>query len=90
MPEITEQILFSGKVQGVGFRWTTERIVSGLPVRGFVRNLPDRRVEIIVAGTTGSIQQLIDALHERFGSGITDVQRTKLEESNDFVGFEVR
>ena len=41
---MTEQILFSGHVQGVGFRWTTERIASQLPLRGFVRNLPDGRV----------------------------------------------
>lgn len=90
MSEITEQILFSGNVQGVGFRWTTARIASGLPLRGFVRNLPDRRVEIIVVGTTDCIQQLIDVLRERFGSGITDVQRTTLAASNDFVGFDIR
>lgn len=90
MSEITEQILFSGRVQGVGFRWTTARIASGLPLRGFVRNLPDRRVEIIVVGTADCIQQLIDVLRERFGSGITDVQRTTLAASNDFVGFDIR
>ena len=87
---MTEQILFSGQVQAVGFRWTTERIASKLPVRGFVRNLPDGRVEAVVAGSAASIQQLIDKLQERFGSGITDVKRHKFEGANEFTGFTIR
>ena len=50
---MTEQILFTGHVQGVGFRWTTERIASQLPLRGFVRNLPDGRVEVVVCRVCG-------------------------------------
>jgi acylphosphatase len=88
--DMTEQILFSGKVQGVGFRWTTERIASRLPLRGFVRNLPDGRVEAVVAGSAANIQQLIEKLQERFGSGITDVQRQTLEGANDYTGFAIR
>ncbi len=90
MPDVTERILFSGQVQGVGFRWTTHRISSRLPVRGFVRNLPDGRVEVVVAGTAESIQTLIERLQERFGSGITDVQRHKLDGANEFTGFAIR
>jgi len=90
MPEITEQILFSGRVQGVGFRYTTERIASALPVRGFVRNLYDRRVEVIVTGSPISIQQLIDGLLERFGSGITGTDRQIIDAPEDFQDFEVR
>lgn len=87
---MTEQILFSGQVQGVGFRWTTERIASQLPIRGFVRNLPDQRVEVVVAGSAANIQQLIDQLQERFGSGITGIQRQIVEGTNEFAGFEIR
>ena len=87
---MTEQILFSGQVQGVGFRWTTERIALQLPIRGFVRNLPDQRVEVVVAGSAASIQQLIDQLQERFGSGITGIQRQIVEGTNEFAGFEIR
>lgn len=90
MSDMTEQILFSGHVQGVGFRWTTSRIASGLPVTGFVRNLPDGRVEAVVAGSAASIQQLIDQLHEHFGSGITSIQRHPLESANAFTGFTIR
>jgi len=90
MSEITEQILFSGRVQGVGFRYTTQRIATGLPVRGFVRNLPDRRVEVIVTGSAESIQRLIAGLREYFGTGITDMDRQIMEATEIFEGFEVR
>lgn len=90
MSDITDQILFSGQVQGVGFRWTTSRIASGLPVTGYVRNLPDGRVEAVVAGTAASIQRLIDQLRERFGSGITDIERHPVEFANAFTGFLIR
>jgi acylphosphatase len=90
MSDTTEQILFSGQVQGVGFRWTTSRIASGLPVTGFVRNLPDGRVEAVVAGSAASIQQMIDLLLEHFGSGITDIQRQTVKCANAFTGFTIR
>ena len=90
MSEITEQILFSGRVQGVGFRYTTQRIATGLPLRGFVRNLPDRRVEVIVTGSASSIQRLVAELREYFGTGITDIDRQIIEAPEIFEGFEVR
>lgn len=90
MSDTTEQILFSGQVQGVGFRWTTSRIASGLPVTGFVRNLPDGRVEAVVAGSAASIQKLIDHLREQFGSGITEIQRHTVEGAKAFTGFTIR
>jgi acylphosphatase len=41
-----KQILYSGRVQGVGFRYSTKQIASGFEVTGSVRNLPDGRVEL--------------------------------------------
>ena len=41
-----KQILYTGRVQGVGFRYTTKQIASGYEVTGSVRNLPDGRVEL--------------------------------------------
>ncbi len=90
MSQTTEQIWFSGHVQGVGFRWSTHRIASRLPVSGFVRNLPDGRVEVVISGTPDSIQSLIDGLHERFGNGIANVERLKVEVSDAFSSFEIR
>ena len=42
-----KQVLFSGRVQGVGFRYSTKRIASGFDVTGWIKNLPDGRVELL-------------------------------------------
>ena len=86
----TEQILISGKVQGVGFRWTTKRLTAELPVAGFVRNLADGRVEIVVTGEVGSIDELISRLKARFGSGISTIERQTRPNLEDFSGFDIR
>jgi acylphosphatase len=43
---IAKQVFYSGRVQGVGFRYTTKQIASGFEVTGWVKNLPDGRVEL--------------------------------------------
>ena len=46
---VAKSIFYTGKVQGVGFRYTAKQIASGFDVSGWVRNLPDGRVEMLVA-----------------------------------------
>ena len=53
-------ILFSGRVQGVGFRYTTNRISKGFNVTGFVRNVWDGNVELIAEGIE---EELIDFIY---------------------------
>lgn len=43
---IAKQVLYSGRVQGVGFRYTVKQIASGFDITGWVKNLPDGRVEL--------------------------------------------
>lgn len=43
---VARQVFYSGKVQGVGFRYAVKRIAGGFEVTGWVRNLPDGRVEL--------------------------------------------
>ncbi len=43
---VARQVIYSGRVQGVGFRYTVKRIAGGYEVTGWVRNLPDGRVEL--------------------------------------------
>jgi acylphosphatase len=52
------RLVLSGRVQGVGFRWWLAHEAAGLPVRGWVRNLPDGRVEIVAAGDEDSLRQI--------------------------------
>ncbi len=48
-------IRLSGRVQGVGYRWFTQQVATILGVRGWIRNLPDGRVELEVAGTDAQL-----------------------------------
>ena len=52
------QILFFGRVQGVGFRATTRDIARRYSIAGYVRNLPDGSVEVVAAGADDALDQL--------------------------------
>jgi acylphosphatase len=56
------RLLISGIVQGVGFRYFTERAARALGLTGYVRNLRDGRVEAVAAGTEEKVRTLIDQL----------------------------
>ena len=55
----TRRIIYEGRVQGVGFRWTVKELARGYDVLGTVRNLPDGTVEIIVAGERGEVAEFL-------------------------------
>ncbi|MDD3374657.1 MAG: acylphosphatase [Candidatus Omnitrophica bacterium] len=63
---VQANIFYSGMVQGVGFRYTTQRIALDLNLSGWVRNLSDGRVEVLVEGPKDKIEQLMAALQEHF------------------------
>ena len=50
------QVYFSGHVQGVGFRYTVQRLALGFDVTGWVKNLSDGRVEMLVEGERGELE----------------------------------
>ena len=83
-------IHFSGMVQGVGFRYTTQRIAAEFPVVGWVQNLADGRVRLMVQGTTDQIDCFLGAVHSRLGSYITATHQTLLDPSNELRSFEIR
>lgn len=57
-------VLFHGRVQGVGFRWTTQRVAERFQVCGWVRNEPDGSVRCEVAGASSEIEAFLDAIEE--------------------------
>ena len=87
---VTEQIFFSGRVQGVGFRFTTRGIAKRFPVVGFVRNLPDSRVELVIRGQSTAIDDVVHRLTEHFGDNITHVDRTCIPPDEPFTTFDIR
>lgn len=58
------RILYSGHVQGVGFRYTVQRVASGFEVVGQVRNLLDGRVELIVEGDRAELEEFRQAIRD--------------------------
>jgi len=53
-------LIISGRVQGVGFRAHTQREAERLGLNGWVRNLPDGRVELVAEGEPAPVNQLVD------------------------------
>jgi acylphosphatase len=57
-------VFFEGRVQGVGFRWTVKNLARGYDVIGWVKNLPDGRVEMQVGGEGDEVDAFIEAIGE--------------------------
>jgi acylphosphatase len=57
-------VIVSGLVQGVGFRYFTARQARALDLTGFVRNLPDGRVEVVAEGVRGALETFVAAVRE--------------------------
>ena len=88
-------VFFSGEVQGVGFRATTCRLVAGqansrLAITGYVRNLPDGRVELVAEGSPDQTDGLVRDLRDYFGDRIEEAASTTTPATGEFVGFGVR
>ena len=61
---IAKRVIFSGRVQGVGFRYTTREIATGFDVVGAVRNLPDGTVELEIMGETDELEAYLAEITE--------------------------
>ena len=83
--------MYTGRVQGVGFRMTSRRLSSAFPVSGYVRNLEDGRVELVVEGEPDALATYLHAVHREFGDMIRDIQE-ELEPPGDetLAGFTIR
>lgn len=84
------QAIFSGSVQGVGFRFTAERLARRFPVAGYVRNLQNGKVEVVAEGEEKSVQEFLAAIREAFNGHIQGVEPHWTEAADEFNGFGVR
>ena len=91
MPETQrETAFFHGRVQGVGFRYTTLQVAKGFDVSGWVRNLPDGRVELQCEGEPGEIDAFIRAIEETMDGYIRKTERSSQRVEAQFKGFTIR
>jgi acylphosphatase len=84
------QCLYSGRVQGVGFRYTAKNIAMCFNVNGYVRNLPDGRVELVMEGPKQEIDHMVDALADRMSDYIRDAEKKILPATGEFSHFHIR
>jgi acylphosphatase len=61
---IAKRVIFQGRVQGVGFRYTVKDLARGFDVCGSVRNCPDGSVELRVMGETDEVACFIHEITE--------------------------
>ena len=84
------QVLYSGQVQGVGFRYTVKSVATGFDLTGSVRNLPGGGVELIAEGAKDELEAFRQAIRE---SGLDHFIRNEevswQEARSEFSGFEI-
>ena len=84
------QIFYSGRVQGVGFRYTVRTVAAGFEVAGTVRNLADGRVELLAEGDRKELEAFQDAIREAgLAANIRNEDAIWSEAGGGFRGFEI-
>ena len=78
MDQTAKHVIFQGHVQGVGFRYTARQIAHQCNMTGFVRNLPDGTVEMLIQGPAQEIDNCIKEVQISFEGYIRD---TRIEEA---------
>jgi acylphosphatase len=82
------QVFYSGRVQGVGFRYTVKTLATGFEITGTVRNLPDGRVELLSEGSREELEAFRDAIRDSgLGHFIAQEEVAWSEPTGEFRGF---
>jgi acylphosphatase len=90
MPHQRRTVWFEGSVQGVGFRYTACRMAGGFDVVGYVRNLPDGRVECVVEGQPRQIEAFLAELRRQMSDYVTGWTQQTGPGTGDLHSFTMR
>ena len=85
-----ETVFYSGRVQGVGFRYQTLQVAKGFDVAGYVCNLPDGRVQLEVEGESSEVDAFLDAIGAQLEGYIRKMERSTHRRPSQFNGFAIR
>ena len=84
-----KRFLVFGRVQGVGFRWSTRKVARELGITGWCRNLPDRSVEVCAFGDESQVSQLFAWLHQGPQTAVVERVESFLVEEPPTADFRV-
>ncbi|MEL6162813.1 MAG: acylphosphatase [Cyanobacteria bacterium J06641_2] len=92
-PNLPKQIrahtFISGKVQGVGYRYSTMNEAKKLGLKGWVRNLPDSRVEALFEGESEVVEEMIRWCHRGPTAAVVKDVQVEYSEAEGLQGFEI-
>lgn len=84
------QVFYSGRVQGVGFRYTVKRTAAGYEITGTVRNLSDGRVELVAEGARDELEAFRQGIRDAGLAGFIQQENAEWAAArNDLRGFEI-
>ena len=86
---VCKLVYYTGRVQGVGFRYAAQRLAESFPVSGYVRNLRDGSVELVVAGAGDTVELFLSTL-ARDMAGYIEHARTTDAPPEEYNGFQIR
>ena len=87
---VARQVHYQGEVQGVGFRYTARHVAQRFAVTGFVRNLPDGRVQLLAEGAQDEVERFLEAVASAMEGNITDAAVAEMSPTGQFASFEIR
>jgi acylphosphatase len=88
---VARRFFVTGRVQGVGFRFFVEHVARTEGVSGYVRNLPDGRVEALVEGDAMSVARVEAALWQGpRGARVEGISTEEATPSGRATGFRIR
>ena len=92
MPDVMHRrtCYFSGRVQGVGFRYTVKNVALQYNVAGFVKNLPDGRVELVMEGPDPDMDRLVQDVSRRMDGYIKRVDSVEDPATGEFQQFNIK
>ena len=87
--KIAKIYIFSGHVQGVGFRMTVASIAQPLDLFGYVKNLKDKTVELHIEGKKEEVEKLLKKIKQEMGTYISSIEDRAVKEKN-FKSFSIQ
>ena len=83
-------IYYTGSVQGIGFRYTAERVALSLGLTGWAKNLSDGRVEVLCEGKETDIEIFLRKIDDTFKGYVRNIDLERGKATGEFSAFDIR